>query len=168
MKNRRDDSSDMDDFNKEEPGRNSKQIRKECLRLLTRRDHSRQELQDKLTFKGYDRNRVSETVDELSLQSWQSDSRYAENYARMRSQKGFGPVRIAFELRQQGIDPSEIENAMRKATDDWQSLLEQVYLKKFSSAASFDRNERAKRIRFLLQRGFSNSMINTFLKPQSE
>ena len=44
----------------------SKQIRKECLRLLTRRDHSRKEIQDKMALKGYSRSEVSAVVDELT------------------------------------------------------------------------------------------------------
>ncbi len=144
----------------------SKHIRKECLRLLTRRDHSKKEIQDKLSLKGFERSQVSEVIDELSVQNWQNDSRYAESYARVRSQKGFGPVRIAFELRQQGIDAEVVDHVLQAVTNDWPSLLESVYFKKFSPETNIDLNERGKRIRFLLQRGFSNDMINVLLKRQ--
>jgi regulatory protein len=138
----------------------SKQIRKECLRLLTRRDHSRKEIQDKLAFKGYNRSEVSSVVDELSQQSWQDDKRYAESYARVRSQKGFGPVRIAYELRQQGIEAETIEDIVRSMESVWQDILMQVFIKKYAKLETVDSNERSKRIRFLLQRGFSSAMIN--------
>lgn len=146
----------------------SKRIKKECLRLLSRRDHSKKEIQDKLTYKGFDRSHVSEVIDELSGQNWQNDSRYAESYARVRCQKGFGPVRIAYELRQQGIEPEVVEFALSAATNDWNSVLEAVYFKKFSKNNRFDLNERGKRLRFLLQRGFSNGMINPLLDRQSK
>ncbi len=68
----------------------SKQIKKACLRLLARREHSRKEIQNKLAVKGYESSRVSAVVNDLAQQSWQDDTRYAESYARVRSQKGFG------------------------------------------------------------------------------
>jgi regulatory protein len=151
-----------------EPNRESKIIRKECLRLLTRRDHSKKEIQDKLSLKGFERSQVSEVIDELSGQNWQNDSRYAESYARVRSQKGFGPVRIAFELRQQGIDAETVEQVLQVEAHDWFFLLEKVYLKKFPDKSRFDLNERGKRIRFLLHRGFSNAMIYDLLEQQSK
>ncbi|ESS71974.1 regulatory protein RecX [Methyloglobulus morosus KoM1] len=136
-----------------------KQIKKECLRLLTRRDHSRKEMQDKLAVKGYNLSQVSQVIDELTRQSWQDDTRYAESYARMRSHKGFGPVRIAFELRQQGIAADVVEKIVYSTPDDWAALLAQVYSKKYPRAGAIDSDERAKRFRFLLQRGFSSAMI---------
>jgi regulatory protein len=138
-----------------------KQIRKECLRLLTRRDHSRKQMQDKLAIKGYDPSEVSIVVDELAQENWQDDTRYAESYARVRSQKGFGPVRIAYELRQQGVEAKTVEQILRSMADNWLDVLRQVYNKKYPRPGSVEKAERAKRIRFLLQRGFSSSMINT-------
>ena len=143
-------------------------IKKECLRLLTRRDHSRKQIQDKLALKGYDKNQVSVVIEELSGKSFQSDSRYAESYVRVRSQKGFGPIRIGYELRQQGIDSGTVEQVLRAASDDWQTLLEQVYLKKYSQNTDCGHLERGKQIRFLLQRGFSNTMIYTLFNQQSK
>ncbi len=142
----------------------SKNIKNACLRLLTRRDHSRKEIQDKLAVKGYDRSQVSSVVDELAQQSWQDDTRYAESYARVRSQKGFGPVRIAYELRQQGISQDTVDKIVQATTEDWMAVLERVYTKKYPESVERDGSERARRIRFLLQRGFSSTMINILFK----
>jgi regulatory protein len=142
----------------------SKQIKKDCLRLLSRRDHSRKEIQGKLTAKGYGSDQVAVVIDELARQSWQDDTRYAESYARVRSQKGFGAVRIAYELQQQGIAPTTVETVLRATTDDWMNLLVQAYDKKYPDSATMDSSEQAKRSRFLLQRGFSSGMIQAFFK----
>jgi regulatory protein len=40
-------------------------------------------------------------------------------------------------------------------------LLELVYSKKYKQASVLDRNEWAKRSRFLMQRGFSSTMISS-------
>jgi regulatory protein len=148
----------------EEAHQVSKQIKKDCLRLLTRRDHSRKEIQHKMAVKGYESSQVSAVIDDLAQQSWQDDSRYAESYARMRSHKGFGPVRIAYELKQQGIETHTVDKVLQATSDNWLNLMEQVYNKKYPESLAMDINERAKRIRFLLQRGFSSAMITTLFK----
>jgi regulatory protein len=136
-----------------------KQIKKDCLRLLTRREHSRQEIEQKLKLKGYPQQQVAVVLADLTKQSWQDDNRFAESYINMRSKKGFGPVKIAYELRQQGIDKDAIEQLICAKSLDWQQLLEQAYRKKFTSPVIKDNIERSKRIRFLSQRGFPNDMI---------
>jgi SOS response regulatory protein OraA/RecX len=49
----------------------SKNIKKDCLHLLTRRDHSRKEIQHKMADKGYESSQVSAVIDDLARQSWQ-------------------------------------------------------------------------------------------------
>lgn len=138
----------------------AKDIRKACLHLLARREHSRKELLDKLIIKGFNKDDVLAVIDELVLQGWQSDQRYAENYARYRMQRGYGPIRIAHELRQTGIDTANLEEIVQKAAGSWMDLLEQVYNRKYKHDTPIDRNEWAKRSRFLLHRGFSSEMIS--------
>ncbi|MEQ1740544.1 MAG: regulatory protein RecX [Methyloglobulus sp.] len=163
MKNK-DTLSNPEGIDDMESPQESKKIKNACLRLLTRRDHSRKEIQDKLAVKGYDRSQVSSVVDELAQQSWQDDTRYAESYARVRSQKGFGPVRIAYELRQQGISQDTVDKVVQATTEDWMAVLERVYTKKYPESVAIDGSEHARRIRFLLQRGFSSTMIKSLFK----
>ena len=138
----------------------SKEIKESCLRLLARREHSQKELLNKLLFKGFDKDEILDVIEELALQGWQSDSRYAESYARHRIQKGYGPLSIAYELRQNGVDEVDLEEIVQKTAGSWMELLEQVYTKKYNRDTFLDRNEWAKRCRFLMQRGFSGTMIS--------
>jgi regulatory protein len=138
----------------------ARNIRETCLRLLARREHSRKELLDKMVIKGFNKDDVLAVIDELVLQGWQNDQRYAESYVRYRMQKGAGPIRIINELRQTGIDAAIVDEIMQKTGGSWMDLLERVYLRKYKQDTSVDRNEWAKRSRFLLQRGFSTDMIS--------
>jgi len=140
-----------------------KAIRDAALRLLARREHSRKELVNKLALKGYGRDEAMAVVDELVRQGWQNDQRYAECYARNRIQKGYGPVRVEYELRQNGIDPVNLDDIVGQVAGSWMDVLEQVYSKKFRHVPVLDRNEWAKRSRFLVQRGFSGDMISALL-----
>nr|WP_228778855.1 regulatory protein RecX [Methylobacter sp. BlB1] len=131
--------------------------------MLARRDHSRKELLNKLTGRGFDREDVSAVIDELVQQGWQDDQRYAQNYARYRMQKGYGPVRIEYELRQNGVDEIDLDAVLQESDSSWMDLLEQVYNKKYNHKKNLDRNEWAKRSRFLLHRGFTGEMISALL-----
>lgn len=138
----------------------AKEIQESCLRLLARREHSRQELLNKLALRGFDRDDAQPVIDELAEQGWQDDLRYAESYARFRIQKGYGPIRVGYELKQNGIAAFDLEGLVQEEAGGWMVLLEQVYSKKYTDDAVLERNEWAKRSRFLLHRGFSGAMIS--------
>lgn len=138
----------------------AKEIQDVCLRLLARREHSQQELLSKLALRGFDRGDAQPVIDELAKQGWQDDLRYAENYARFRIQKGYGPIRVGYELKQNGIAAFDLESIVQEEAGSWMTLLEQVYSKKYNHDTALERSEWAKRSRFLLQRGFSGAMIS--------
>jgi len=138
----------------------TKEIQEVCLHLLARREHSRQELLNKLALRGLDRDDAQSVIDELAKQGWQDDLRYAESYARFRIRKGYGPIRVSYELKQNGIAAFDLDGIVREEAGSWMALLEQVYNKKYTHVAVMDRNEWAKRSRFLLHRGFSGAMIS--------
>ena len=138
----------------------TKSIEDICLCLLARREHSQQELLDKLVLRGFDRDDALPVIEHLVEQGWQSDQRYAESYARFRILKGYGPLRINYELKQNGITPFDLESIVQELAGSWMQLLERVYSNKFSQDTLLDRSEWAKRSRFLLHRGFSGAMIS--------
>ncbi len=145
-------------------GEAAKDIKDAALRLLARREHSRKELLNKLTLKGYGKDAVMAVLDELARQGWQDDQRYAQSYARCRIQKGYGPVRIDYELRQNGIESVNLDEIVQQvAGSSWMDVLERVYSRKFKPDRAIDRHEWAKRSRFLVQRGFSGEMISALL-----
>ncbi len=141
-------------------------IKNQCLRLLTRREHSQKELLTKLMQKGFERADIQPVIDDLAENNWQSDNRFAECYARYRLQKGFGAVAIRYELSQKGIDVAvnTLNDILLTIADDWLDLLTQVYCKKYGDIVPISRHDWSKRNRFLLQRGFSSSQITQFAK----
>ncbi len=142
----------------------AKEIREICIRLLTRREHSQRELLDKLAIKGYDHAAVQAVLDKLVSEGWQSDDRFAESYARYRIKKGFGPVKITYELGLRGVSGFDLELVILDLAESWSDLMEQVYRKKYADEGRLPQKEWLKRRRFLQQRGFSSEMVNKFLK----
>ena len=138
-----------------------KSIKDYCLSLLVRREHSQKELLNKSLLKGWGSDDIVTVINELAVQAWQSDTRYAESFTRYRINKGYGPVWISYELRKNNIDSFNVGDVAQQTVGSWMDLLEQVYSKKYKQASVLDRNEWAKRSRFLMQRGFSSTMIST-------
>ncbi len=140
-----------------------REIREKCIRLLTRREHSQRELLDKLGLKGFDRSEIQLVIDMLIDEGWQSDERFAESYTRYRIRKGFGPVKIAYELRQRGIVGFNLDPVVLDLTGSWFNLIEQVCHKKFGDNKPTSEKEWLKQSRFLQQRGFTHELIKTVI-----
>ena len=141
-----------------------KNIREFCVRLLSRREHSHQELLDKLAIKGFDRTDTQLIVDDLASQGWQSNQRFAESYSRYRIKKGYGPIKIICELQRRGIEDCDLDAVVMDLADGWGEILEQVYVKKYPDDKELTNKEWLKRNRFLQQRGFSGEMIKTLFR----
>jgi len=129
-------------------------IKKCALNLLARREHSQQELRQKLHLRNFDRNLVESILQELANQGLQSDQRFAECYARMRINKGYGPVRIVLELRQRGVADTLIDKVLSNDID-WPEIVTKIYRKKFGNKHPKNFAELSKQMRFLQYKGFT-------------
>ncbi|HKJ88846.1 MAG TPA: regulatory protein RecX [Gammaproteobacteria bacterium] len=125
----------------------------QALKLLVRREHSRRELARKLTGREHARPVVEAALDRLEAEGAQSDLRFAEEYARSRFAKGFGPRRVEAELREHGIGPEGMRHAALERSEE-RELAAAMLAKRFGGAPPADARERAKRTRYLQQRGF--------------
>ena len=139
-------------------------VRRAAMDHLARREHGRRELTDKLTRRFRDADVVEAEVERLRSEGLQSDLRMAEAFVRSRVNRGQGPVRIRMELRQKGIPDDILEIAMEAADADWQSLARTVHDKRFGDLPAEDMKERARRARFLQQRGFSPDHIRSLIE----
>lgn len=142
----------------------AKTVHDYCLHLLARREHSRKELLTKCQKKGFAVADILPVLNELSEKGYQSDTRYAQSYARSRLNKGYGGLAIAYQLKQQGIDDFDFNALLTENETDWLAQIERVYCKKFTEQQLPTAQEWAKRSRFLQQRGFSLALINQFRK----
>ncbi len=134
-----------------------------AVNLLSRREHSQAELRTKLRKAEFDLDEINETIDKLTKADIQSDARFAENYLRYRSQRGFGSQKIKLELKERGVDSDTINTAFDQAEIDWFELTVTVRHKRFGAQAPDDLKDRAKQQRFLQYRGFTHEQINESL-----
>jgi len=122
--------------------------------FLARREHSCHELYYKLSERGYQEVEIEEALVRLQDEGLQSDERFAEAFVQSRVQRGHGPVKIGSELRQRGIDDRLVGQLIQSGVYDWFELAGQTYSKKYGNSRPADYQEKARRMRFLQQRGF--------------
>lgn len=134
-------------------------LRGKALAMLSRREHSRLEIQRKLEEMGAEEPLLTLVLDELGEQRLQSDERFAEVFIRSRAERGNGPVGIARELRERGLPADFISEALEQSGYDWGRQARDVRERRFGGACPADLKDRARQYRFLQYRGFSSPQI---------
>ncbi len=142
----------------------AKKLRNKALRLLTTREHSREELLRKLAQAKVRRSReeakapkpdkddIASLVDDLAAQGWQSDDRYAE--AIVRRLTGQASRRfIGEKLAQAGIKKDVAATALETLEQDDVEVAKALWTRRFGDTPKDDK-ERQRQIRYLLSRGF--------------
>ena len=134
-----------------------------ALDLVSRREHSRHELMQKLN-KRFPETMpiIEEALDKLVLNNILDDERFAEMYLNARARKGFGPKKIEMELYSKKVDPILISNAI-EAYESWIENAENELKKKFKGIEPIDYKSQMKQKQFLFNRGFSTQIIERIL-----
>lgn len=134
-------------------------IRRAAMDLLARREHSRMELRNKLRRRFSPAELIDEQLQRLADENLQSDVRFAESYLRQRIGRGYGPLRLRQELRERGLGEADCRRALDEVEVDWFRQAGEVLHKKFGDRAAADIRERARRVRFMQYRGFSEDQF---------
>jgi regulatory protein len=140
-------------------------LRVKALRLLSRRDYSRVELQRKLAPCAESEAALQKLLDDLAASRQLSDARYAESRVNVRGRR-YGNSRLAYELRQAGVE-EEVIAATLSAGEDEIGRCQAVWRKKFGVLPTSP-NERVKQQNFLRQRGFAPDAIRQALNNLNE
>ena len=138
-------------------------IYNKALDLISRREHSRYELMQKLN-KRYPETRplIEEVLDKLIVNNILDDERFAEMYINSRARKGFGPKKIEMELSSKHVESFIISSSL-EAYDNWIDNAKKELLKKFKGIVPTDYQSKIKQKQFLFNRGFSTQIIDKVL-----
>jgi len=137
------------------------ELRARALRLLARREHTRQELDRKLSPHAGSSEDLKGLLAGLKQKNQLSEERFAEERARRLSRK-YGAARIRQDLKAKGVSKELIE---RVSPADELERARAILERKYRVPAS-SREERAKRMRFLQGRGFSFDIIRSLLSSR--
>jgi regulatory protein len=109
--------------------------------------------------RGYALSVSRSVVAELSGAGLQDDARFTEGLVRIRSERGYGPQRIAAELRQHAIEDALIARILTEGSIPWREQIIRVYRKRYGEKHPDSDRERIRAVRFLRHRGFSSDHI---------
>jgi regulatory protein len=137
------------------------ELRARALRLLARREHSRAELGRKLSGHAETPEALELLLIDLEKRKQLSDARYAEERVRSLSRK-FGAARIRQDLKAKGVDRETID---RISAEGELERARGILARKYREPAA-TREERARRGRFLMSRGFSSEVIRSLLSSR--
>ncbi|CDH47638.1 putative Regulatory protein recX [Candidatus Contendobacter odensis Run_B_J11] len=139
-------------------------IRAKAMELLARREHSRLELRQKLMQRGFPTERIESVLDQLVADRLLHEGRYAELYACSRADKGYGPLRIARELRERGIPEDLVAATLADLESLWLPKLRELHRKRFKTLIPTDTAGIIQQTRVLRQCGFTLDQIKVLFE----
>ena len=137
-----------------------------ALRLLSQREHSRKELEQKLKPHEETQGELAEALDFLAAKDFINEKRVVESVVNRRSSK-LGAARVRQELMAKGLPTDDIAEAVEamRSTELERALM--VWRKKFGAPPS-DASERGKQVRFLVSRGFAAEVVRRVVAGADE
>ena len=129
------------------------------MRLLARREHAAAELAAKLERRGFAREAVDAEIGRLAAAGLQSDARFTERFVEERVGRGDGPLKIRAALGERGVAAAVIDPVLDAFGEEWTARAEAAAHRRFGTSAPASRSERARRARFLQQRGFPADVV---------
>lgn len=144
-------------------GEDPAEIEARALKLLTRREHSRQELYMKLIQRQFRPEAVEPVLDRLENQGWLDDERFAEIFVSHRVAQGYGPLRILADLQQRGVHwrPRALSEVSEQ---QWCEQARAQRERRFSAQGTLSWQEQGRQGRFLSRRGFTRAQVESALQ----
>ena len=142
-----------------------------ALRFLGYRSRSEAELSGHLTRRGYSSAVVAQTVEKLRSLNYLNDETFARDWARSRARsRGYGPNKIAMELRAKGIAPTLLRQAMSQLSTEMDEAANarSVLAKKFKGQNLKEAKTQARAAAFLRRRGYRGDVIYDLLHDSTE
>ena len=127
------------------------------LRLLSQREHSRQELERKLAEHETEPGQLARALDELQAKGFISEARVIESVVHRRASK-LGTARVRQELAAKGLSGEAVGEALAQLRATELERAREVWMRKFGEPAT-DPKEKARQIRFLVSRGFATEVV---------
>ncbi len=129
-------------------------INEVAIAALSRREHSTLEMRRKLRLKNFDEGDIDSCIEKLVDNNLLSEERFTESYINMRMRRGYGPLRIAQELRERGVGDAFFADFLDQNNPRWHDIMRQQYHKKYADEPAQEYAEKARRAKYLQSRGF--------------
>lgn len=141
-------------------------LKARALRFLSMREHSRLELSRKLARHAEEGDDIEALLDFLEKNNWLSQERFAESLIHRKASR-YGNSRVVAELQSHGVNGEALAELKSELAESETARAVEVWRRKFGTVAQ-DAHERAKQMRFLMARGFSQRAVREALKGAPE
>ena len=153
-----------------------RRARDDALNLLSYRSRSTKELERRLKQKGYEEETIREAVTGLQRVDLINDERFTNDWIKNRmTYRPMGKMRLTWELRQKGVAPELIDDALGEIDEEkeYEAALELAKSKAGKITEVDVRSKRQKLASLLQRRGFnwdtvSRVMIEIFREQEEE
>lgn len=137
-----------------------------ALRFLSRREHSRLELQRKLAPHAESPEALDKVLDELEAARLLSNQRFAESLVYRKAER-FGSAVIRHELRSHALEPALVERQVASLEQTEQARARALWERRFGEPPDSPQ-ARARQIRFLMARGFRGDVVRRVVGGRAE
>lgn len=134
--------------------------------ILSRRDHSCEEVRTKLASYGFRSQEIEPTIAKAQSLKFLNDMRFAQYFIDERKRRGWGRRKVELELRRRGIDCQDLPGypeAFFQEEDDRERARALLERKSIPPANAFE-----KLVRFLMSKGFSYAIAAEAAKSRLE
>lgn len=146
---------------------NSRRAYNKAIDLISRREHSRKEIIDKLKQRGYGEV-ADETADSLEEKGYLDDERFAKMFAQeLKNRRGFGKRRISQELYFKGIDRDTIYEVLENLEEDPQTEIMEILNRKYPHCLDDEKNK-VRAVNGLIRLGYSSYDIRCAMRELSD
>lgn len=165
---------DNDDDTIQQPTKVSNKPQKTLLMrgidYLSRREHSAYELRRKLAPYAESEEELEATLARLQKENWQNDERFIRTFTQSK-QARWGSAKVLHALQSHKLEPEDLQEVRETLKEtEFERALE-VYQRKFRTPlheVDDYQREYAKRVRFMMSRGFNAEIVRKVIKSPIE
>ncbi len=114
------------------PAKDIEAVRRSAFWHLGRRDHSEQELRQKLARKTDNQQWIDAVINECFEYNYLNDTRFIESFIRASQNKGYGINRIKRDLQHKGITAKQLNTALMDQPFDYLASAAELLARKYN------------------------------------
>lgn len=111
---------------------------------------------------------IESLIERFEARGYLDDQRFAQLFIESRVSRGYGPIKIRFELKQKGVEKSLVQSSMSEHEVDWSIQAKTLRERRFGASLPTEMKDKKKQMRFLASRGFDYEHIKDGLLPDEE
>ena len=138
-----------------------------AINLLSRKDRTKKEIEDKLIEKGYDRNVIDNILDKLKSYNYINDEIYCEKYINDKIKfSKYGKNKIKSKLYAKGVDKDIISQKMIEIDNNLEyNRAFELAQKKLPSLQKYDKIKIKSKLSYhLISKGFDYDVVNKVIR----